>query len=103
MYRIVQQQEWTATMQWWPSVPPLTQAIADCKSATAGKPLRIANPFLSGGGLQIRHSGAPTSDQAAGRPCRQGAPAPQPLPSFYIVSIFFLFYCCFISVTGTKR
>ena len=128
MYRIVQQQEWTATMQWWPSVPPLTQAIADCKSATAGKPLRIANPFLSGGGLQIRHSGnhqqrhspahphppfhppylaphlrPPTSDQAAGRPCRQGAPAPQPLPSFYIVSIFFLFYCCFISVTGTKR
>ena len=47
MYRIVQQQEWTATMQWWPSVsPPLH------------KPLRIANPPQRGNhcGLQIRFS-----------------------------------------------
>ncbi len=47
MYRIVQQQEWTATMQWWPSVPPPLH-----------KPLRIANPPQRGNhcGLQIRFS-----------------------------------------------
>ncbi|MBQ9865313.1 MAG: hypothetical protein IJM33_08270 [Bacteroidales bacterium] len=56
MYRIVQQQEWTATMQWWPSVffpPPYTshcglqirhsgETIADCKSVSQW--WRIANP-----------------------------------------------------------
>lgn len=79
------------------------ETIADCKSVSQW--WRIANPpqrefhppYLA---PRLR---PPTSDQAAGRPCRQGAPAPQPLPSLYIVSIFFLFYCCFISVTGTKN